>query len=144
MNRQQSATAGMYAALKNSYLLQVLIMPVAISLGGVGVRRLCGWITDRFILGEDAAAAIGILVAAALIIWACGVYKEHVWYKYEYALYSNQYRNMVLKALHARQSALDGYKLGEVNSIFINDINNLQRFADRLFRTQYRESWEEY
>lgn len=134
MNRQQSATAGMYAALKNSYLLPVLIMPVAISLGGVGVRRLCGWITDRFILGEDAAAAIGILVAAALIIWACGVYKEHVWYKYEYALYSNQYRNMVSKALHARQSALDGYKLGEVNSIFINDINNLQRFADRLFQ----------
>ena len=134
MNRHKSATAGMYAALKNSYLLPVLIMPVAISLGGVGVRRLCGWITDRFILGEDAAAAIGILVAAALIIWACGVYKEHVWYKYEYALYSNQYRNMVSKALHARQSALDGYKLGEVNSIFINDINNLQRFADRLFQ----------
>ena len=134
MNRRQSGAVGMYRALKNPYLLPVLILPAAISLGGVGVRRLCGWITDRLIAGEGTGIAIGAIIAAALAIWGCGVYKEHIWIKYEYALYSSQYRNMASKALHARQPALDGYKLGEVNSIFINDINNLQRFAERLFQ----------
>ena len=104
------------------------------TVGSILLRRLCGWFVDGLSTGIS-IAQLCVLVVGAILVWFLSVMSVNQSHIYEYQLYSRLYNRLYRSVLHTTELELLRLKNGEVETLFINDTNSIQRFGQRFFST---------